>query len=152
MQNNKTLRYIFIIVGIAILLSVGLSFLNNSEGSGSHQYDELASCMSQKGVKFYGAFWCPHCAEQKKLFGASSKLLPYVECSTADTQGQTEACIAAKIESYPTWEFADGSRKSAVLAPAQLAEFSSCTAALPGNASSTTPTINASTSPAASTK
>jgi thiol-disulfide isomerase/thioredoxin len=139
MQNNKTLSYILMITGAAILLAVGLSFLNDSESTGSHEYDELASCMADKGVKFYGAFWCPHCMDQKKAFGAASKLLPYVECSTPDSQGQTQVCIDAKVESYPTWEFADGTRKSAVLTPSQLAELSGCEATLPGNASSTAP-------------
>ena len=30
----------------------------------------------------YGAYWCPHCAHQKELFGAEAwSLIPYVECS-----------------------------------------------------------------------
>ncbi len=143
MQNNTTLKYFLIIAGVAILLAVGLSFLNKDGGSGSTKYDALASCIAEKGAKFYGAFWCPHCAEQKKLFGASQKLLPYVECSTPDTTGQTPICIEKKIESYPTWEFADGKRQSAVLSPAKLAEITSCETSLPSdeqNASSTTPT------------
>jgi hypothetical protein len=133
MQNNNTLKYFLAIAGVAILLAVGLSFLNKDSAGGSTKYDALASCIAQKGVKFFGAFWCPHCAEQKKMFGASQRLLPYVECSTPDTQGQTPICIEKKIESYPTWEFADGSRQSAVLTPAKLAELTSCEAALPAD-------------------
>jgi hypothetical protein len=63
--------------------------------------------------------------------------LPYVECSTPDAAGQTQACTDAKIESYPTWEFADGSRISQVMTPERLAELTGCTASLPGNATST---------------
>ena len=29
----------------------------------------LAECLSEHGVIMYGAFWCPHCAAQKKVFG-----------------------------------------------------------------------------------
>lgn len=33
------------------------------------------------GAKFYGAFWCSHCYDQKVQFGAqAAELLPYVEC------------------------------------------------------------------------
>ena len=66
--------------------------------------------MKDKGAIFYGAFWCPHCVAQKKAFGSSAKLLPYVECSTADGQGQTQVCKDKKIEGYPTWELKDGTR------------------------------------------
>lgn len=90
------------------------------------KYDNLARCLGEKGATFYGAFWCPHCNEQKQLFGKSAKLLPYVECSTADGKGQTAICISKNIEGYPTWEFADGSRMSAVMTPSQLAEKTGC--------------------------
>jgi len=139
MQTNQTLKYVLGIIGLAIVLAIGLSFLNNGN-SGSHEYDTLASCLTEKGAKFYGAFWCPHCSEQKKLFGASVKLLPYVECSTPDTTGQTQVCIDAKVEQYPTWEFADGTRTSAVMTPAKLAELTGCQASLLGASATTTPT------------
>ncbi|MES2059898.1 MAG: hypothetical protein V4438_02625 [Patescibacteria group bacterium] len=143
---KKQSTYIIIIVLAAILLTAGLSLLNNSSApSGPGQYDALATCLADKGVKFYGAFWCPHCAEQKKLFGASAKLLPYIECSTPDAANQTQACIDAKIESYPTWQFADGSRQSGAITPADLAAKSGCSL---GDASSTPITVSGSSSPA----
>jgi hypothetical protein len=74
------------------------------------KYDTLAKCIKDSGATFYGAFWCPHCQGQKKLFGSSAKYLPYVECSTADASGQTQICIDKKITSYPTWELKDGTR------------------------------------------
>lgn len=139
MQNKKTVTYILIIIGVAILLAFGLSLLNKLE-TGSDEYNQVASCIAEKGAKFYGAFWCPHCAEQKRAFGAAQKLLPYVECSTPDTRGQTQACVDAGIESYPTWEFADGSRQSAVITPEKLAEQTGCEASLPGYVASSTNT------------
>lgn len=90
------------------------------------KYDSLARCLGEKGATFYGAFWCPHCQEQKQLFGKSAKLLPYVECSTPDGKAQTPICISKNIEGYPTWEFADQSRMSAVMTPQQLAERTGC--------------------------
>ncbi len=106
-----------------ILIIAGMVWYSSTPGA----YDSLAQCLSQKGVKFYGAFWCPHCQEQKSLFGRSSRLLPYIECSTPDGRGQLKVCQDAKIEGYPTWEFADGSREPATLSPRELADRTGCT-------------------------
>ena len=89
-------------------------------------YDEFASCLDSKEVKFYGAFWCPHCQNQKKMFGGSDRLLPYIECSTPDGKGQNQVCKDAQIKSYPTWEFADGERKTGEVPLADLAAKTGC--------------------------
>lgn len=110
------------IVTLAVLLGILLNYSADAPG----KYDNLARCLGEKGVTFYGAFWCSHCQEQKQLFGKSAKLLPYVECSTPDGKAQTAICISKKIEGYPTWEFADGTRMAAILNPQQLAEKTGC--------------------------
>jgi len=73
--------------------------------SGPGELDDFAGCLKDKGVIFYGAFWCPHCAAQKARFGKSAELLPYVECSTPDSRGQLQICKDKNITSYPTWDF-----------------------------------------------
>lgn len=93
----------------------------------SGKLDGFAQCLNDKGAVFYGAFWCTHCQNQKKLFGPSAKLLPYVECSTPDGQSKLPRCTEKNIEGYPTWEFAEGSRLSGVLSLARLAEKTGCT-------------------------
>jgi thiol-disulfide isomerase/thioredoxin len=90
------------------------------------QYDAFASCLKEKGAVFYGAFWCPHCQKQKAMFGRSARLLPYVECSTPDGRGQLAVCKDKKIEGYPTWEFADGSRESGEVPLSRLSEKTGC--------------------------
>ena len=92
---------------ILIILIIATIILT---GCSSKNYDNFTSCLNEKGVTFYGAFWCPHCQNQKKLFGSSAEILPYVECSTPDGKGQVQACTDKNIKSYPTWEFADGNR------------------------------------------
>ena len=68
------------------------------------QLQALATHLTDSGVKFYGAYWCPRCQEQKALFEASAKRLPYVECSSGGRgSALTKACAAEKIRSYPTW-------------------------------------------------
>lgn len=90
------------------------------------KYDTFATCLKDKGAVFYGAFWCTHCQAEKKLFGTSEKLLPYVECSTPDGQGQTQICKDKKIEGYPTWIFADGSILNGEIPLETLAQKTSC--------------------------
>ncbi len=90
------------------------------------QYDTFATCIEESGAKFYGAFWCPHCQNQKKMFGKSAKLLPYVECSTANGQGQLKICNDVGIQSYPTWIFADGIKVTGEQTFAQLSDKTKC--------------------------
>lgn len=96
------------------------------KSAGPGKLDAFADCLKQNGATFYGAFWCPHCQSQKALFGKSAKRLPYLECSTPDGRGQTAVCKDKKIESYPTWEFKDGSRLNGEIPLAQLAEKTGC--------------------------
>jgi hypothetical protein len=64
-------------------------------------YDVLAQCIADSGTKFYGAFWCSHCKEQKENFGDSVDLLPYVECDPNGKNSQANVCKAKGVESYP---------------------------------------------------
>lgn len=90
-------------------------------------YDSFAQCLADKGAKFYGTFWCPHCKEQKELFKQSKKL-PYIECSDTSGQNQLAVCKEAGIESYPTWIFTDGSRLTGKQEFSKLAEKTGCVA------------------------
>jgi hypothetical protein len=84
----------------------------------------LAQHLDKSGAKFYGAFWCPHCEEQKKLFGASASRLPYVECSPGGRRApQARECQVARIETYPTWIIKD-LRHEGTLTLKQLADYS----------------------------
>ena len=65
----------------------------------------LAKHLKQVEAKMYGAFWCPHCHEQKQLFGQeASQSINYIECDPKGKKPQPELCEAAKIESFPTWK------------------------------------------------
>lgn len=92
----------------------------------SAQLDSFAGCLEEQGAVFYGAFWCPHCRDQKALFGRSASKMPYVECSTPDGKGQLEVCADENITSYPAWEFASGERRSGVLSLEELASETGC--------------------------
>jgi len=65
----------------------------------------LAKHLTATGAKKYGAFWCPHCYEQKQLFGSEAFAeINYFECDPQGKNPQREACLAAGIQSFPTWE------------------------------------------------
>ncbi|MSO30475.1 MAG: vitamin K epoxide reductase family protein [Acidobacteria bacterium] len=82
----------------------------------------LAEHLADEGVLFYGASWCPHCQEQKRLFGASASRLPYIECSPAGQNApQSPSCNSAGIESYPTWIIKGRAYVGQVLSLSQLA-------------------------------
>ena len=91
----------------------------------------LAQCLKDKGVVFYGAFWCTHCKKQKDLFADAIPAIPYVECSTPDGNEQMQICKDKGIRSYPTWKFPDGSELTGEQQLATLAASSSCTQAIP---------------------
>ena len=89
------------------------------------ELETLAKCLSEKGAKFYGAYWCGWCNRQKEGFGEAAQYLPYVECSDEETREMTPECQAAGISSFPTWEF-DGEKKPGFKSPEELAELSGC--------------------------
>lgn len=120
-MSNKTL--IILVAVIGVVLVVGGVYWSNAQPG---KLDAFAQCLGEQDATFYGAFWCPHCDAQKALFGRSEKHLPYVECSTADGNNQLEVCTEAGIQSYPTWEFADGSRLTGEQSLATLAEKTGC--------------------------
>jgi hypothetical protein len=110
---------------IALLLIGGFVWLVRTPGRPG-KLDGFATCVKDSGTLFYGAFWCPHCAAQKALFGSSAHYLPYVECSSADGQSQLPICNEAGVQGYPTWKFPDGTVKSGEVTLAELATATNC--------------------------
>ncbi len=94
------MKNILIGAAVIIVLALGYWYYDKSQPG---ELDTFAQCLTEKGVKFYGAFWCPHCQAQKAIFGNSKDKLPYIECSTPDSKGQTQICEDKGIKSYPTW-------------------------------------------------
>ena len=95
-----------LIVGVLHMHYSGL--FDASAGPEDPQLRALAVHLADTGAKFYGAYWCPRCQEQKAVFSASAKRLPYVECSPDGRRGPlSKACAAENIKSYPTWIIGD---------------------------------------------
>jgi hypothetical protein len=115
-----------IVVGIFIL-AVGLLIAMILYRQ-SHRYDAFAKCLKDRHVLMYGAYWCPHCAEQKEKFGASFKYAPYVECGIpGNTRGEQQVCKDAGIQHFPTWQFPPvGERVEQVLSLDDLSDRTGC--------------------------
>ena len=138
-QMKRIKTAMWILIALAIVISVFIYVKSIPPPAGL--YDAFAKCIAQSGTKFYGAFWCPHCAAQKAEFGTSEQYLPYTECSLPDESGQTQVCIDKGIQSYPTWYFPDGSSSTGVMDLQTLSQKTGCplpdaSAPLPSLASS----------------
>jgi len=83
--------------------------------------DAFAKCLAEKGITMYGAYWCPHCKNEKQAFGSSFQYVPYVECTK-----EIEKCLSQKIDEYPTWIFPDGRKLEGEQGIAKLAAASGC--------------------------
>jgi hypothetical protein len=114
-------------VPVALILALHLHYtgvIGRSPEAEDPAAKALAVHLASVGARMYGAYWCPHCLQQKDIFGAAARRLPYIECATGP-QGspQAEACQAASIRNYPTW-IIGGQRYEEVLSQARLAEIS----------------------------
>ena len=111
---------VFVSIFFIFTFSILIFWLKNKEESGN-SLDSFAQCLTSKGVIMYGAYWCPHCQNQKKLFGSSFKYIKYIECTQ-----DVKTCQEKNIQSYPTWIFEDGSRVEGEVSLDQLSQTSNC--------------------------
>ncbi|OUL33198.1 vitamin K epoxide reductase family protein [Nostoc sp. 106C] len=90
----------------------------------------LANHLVKIGAKEYVAYWCPHCHEQKLIFGKEAyKIINdsiKVECAPDGLKGQPDLCKAAKVEGFPTW-IINGKSYSGVQNLEELAKVSNYT-------------------------
>ena len=115
---------------LALLALTGIVWLHLA-GPAPEGQESFASCLGESGARLYGAWWCPHCAEQKELFGDAASSLPYIECSEqGNPRAQLGVCRDVGISAYPTWVLPDGSRRTGPLSLPELAAATGCS--LPG--------------------
>ncbi|MBI2558199.1 hypothetical protein HYW20_02665 [Candidatus Woesearchaeota archaeon] len=88
---------------------------------------DFAKCLTDKGVKMYGATWCEHCNAQKQLFGDAWSSIDYVECSISGSESElNQICIDESIQGLPTWEFKDGNIIIGKQSLLELSQASGC--------------------------
>jgi len=119
------------VIGLGWAASVGRPVVDSAPGVSPPVRSEsrpaqiaLAEHLTASGAKVYTAYWCPHCHEQKELFGRqATEKLTVIECAPDGRNSQRELCEAKKIEGYPTWEI-NGQLDSGAKPLAKLAEAS----------------------------
>ena len=76
--------------------------------SSSSQKVKFAKFLSENNIKMYSAYWCPHCHDQKQLFGETAvKELTVIECAQDGKDNQYQLCQEKQIEGFPSWEIND---------------------------------------------
>ena len=85
---------------------------------------KLAEHLTKEGAVMYNAYWCPHCHDQKEMFGKeASNKLNLVECAKDGFNNKRELCESKGITGFPSWEI-NGSIDSGVKTLRELAELS----------------------------
>jgi hypothetical protein len=115
-----------VISGVLIVAAFAFAYYLGNRTQ--HRYDGFARCLNDRGVKMYGAWWCPHCVEQKEKFGASFEYVPYVECGVkGDMHATSQACIDQNVHHYPTWQFPPtGERVERIFTLEELSDRTGC--------------------------
>jgi hypothetical protein len=117
--SKKTLMYVVVIVLLVAAFLGGRYYRN-------HKYDSFAKCLATKQAKMYGLSWCPHCVEQKEMFGDAFHYVSYQECGIKATFEETPECKAAGLKLFPSWQFAGEAPKEGVLSLEALSDKTGC--------------------------
>jgi len=112
---------------VILLLHLHYTGVFDTKSASDPKLAALADHLTAMNAKFYGAAWCPHCKDQKRMFGAAADRLPYVECSPdGPRRPEAPVCHQMQIVGYPTW-IINGRRYEGVLGPEELARLSGFT-------------------------
>ena len=92
----------------------------------NHRYDGFAKCLASKQAKMYGLYWCPHCAEQKEMFGKAFRYVTYVECGIKGSHEMAPECKAAGVKLFPSWTFGASKPTEGVFPLQELSDKTGC--------------------------
>lgn len=125
-ETKKSPSWLWIVAGLVVLGAAwgGYDYYSSKNVS---TLDSFAKCLSSKSAHMYGAWWCPHCADQKEELGYAFQYVTYTECGE-EGKAHTEnaQCKQAGIKNFPTWQFGDGSRIEGVLPLSDLSRRTGC--------------------------
>jgi hypothetical protein len=110
-----------------IILLFALAYFGGRYYKTHSKYDGFAKCLASKQAKMYGLYWCPHCADQKAMFGASFHYVPYVECAIKGVPKElAPECKAAGVKLFPSWQFGTNPPKEGELSLQELSDKTGC--------------------------
>lgn len=68
---------------------------------------QIARELKTMDSRMFGAYWCPHCFDQKETLGQEAfTIVDYIECGENGYNAQPKLCNSKKLPGYPTWEIA----------------------------------------------
>ncbi len=122
-ENRETMFYRGITIAFLVLLG-GLIWSNQVDPSkaseiidpiqkssplvttkSSKQKIDFAKFLNENKIIMYSAYWCPHCHDQKQLFGKkATEELSIIECAKDGINNQYELCQEKEIDGFPSWE------------------------------------------------
>ena len=114
-KTKKMLVYGVVLILLAGAFAGGRYYRN-------HKYDSFAQCLATKQAKMYGLYWCPHCIEQKEMFGDAFHYVPYAECAIKGSSEITTECKIAGVKMFPSWQFGMDTPKEGVLSLEALSD------------------------------
>lgn len=117
---NKKMLWVFTL-GLTSLILAGCGTKAPTQSTDTLA---LAECLTAKGAVMYGTDRCPHCQNQKKLFGDAFEKINFVNC---DPDQDKAICDIAGVRWYPTWKFTDGTVLEGTQTLAALSSAGQCT-------------------------
>ena len=122
-DNRETMFYRGLIVAFSVLMG-GLIWSNQVDPSRANEINlstervsppittvsskekiNFAKFLNDNNIVMYSAYWCPHCNDQKQLFGKKAvEELTIVECAKDGKNNQFKLCQEKGIEGFPSWE------------------------------------------------
>jgi hypothetical protein len=118
-NTKKILMYGVILILLGGAFIAGRHYRN-------HKYDAFAKCLATKQAKMYGLYWCPHCIEQKEMFGEAFHYVPYQECAIKGSSEEAPVCKIAGVKLFPAWQFGEEPPKEGVLSLGALSDKTGC--------------------------
>jgi len=122
-DNRESMFYRGIIISFAVLIG-GLVWSNKVDPARANIIEKtldkvapvvteessnakinFAKFLTDNNIVMYSAYWCPHCHDQKQLFGKEAvEELTIVECAKDGVDNQYKLCQEKNIEGFPSWE------------------------------------------------
>jgi len=122
-DNRETMFYRGLIVAFTVLIG-GLIWSNQVDPAKANEINlskervsppittvsskekiNFAKFLNDNNIVMYSAYWCPHCNDQKQLFGKKAvEELTIVECAKDGKNNKYKLCQEKGIEGFPSWE------------------------------------------------
>ncbi|MFH1916828.1 MAG: hypothetical protein ABIJ21_06220 [Nanoarchaeota archaeon] len=113
------LKIILPLIGVlvvAFIISLLITRANTDE-----EKINTAKCLTAQGFAMAGTSWCPHCEEQKEIFGSAFQYIDYYDCDL-----EAQWCEEKHVEGYPSWVSPTGAASAGVKNLATLKKMSGC--------------------------